>query len=501
MLDVGCWLFPRLMEGSVGPLRQKLFPVPCVAIAAFLVLCCVNVVGLAQNADPNALHAGPLFDHFDLTLAPGERTEAAGPFYYSERQDTQRTLAVPPLFAHVVDPATDSEEFDFLYPVVGYDRFGEQYRFHIFQLLSFAGGASQEESYRSRFTLFPIYFQQRSPLPDENYTAVLPFYGHLKHRLFRDEIFFVMFPFYIQSRKADVVTDNYVYPFFDVRRGDGLRGWQLWPFYGVEHKTVTTSTNGFGDVQTIPGHDNLFVLWPFFFREKAGIGSDNPEWTEGSIPAFSLFRSPRRDSTTVLWPFFSRVDDREKKYREWDVPWPFVVFARGSGKTTTRVFPFFSHARSTYLESDFYLWPFYKYDRIHADPADRRRTRILFFLYSDIDERNTETGGRRHWVACLPLFSFRQELNGTRRLQVIALTETYLPNSKSMDRDWEPLWSFWRSERNPKTGAANQSLLWNLYRHDSRPGFRRTSMLFGLFQSRTDAKGNHVRVCYVPVRK
>ena len=455
----------------------------------------------AQSSDYGVLHAGPLFDQFDLTLAPGHRTEAAGPFFYSETQDMQRTLAVPPLFAHVEDPATDSEEIDVLYPLISYDRFGRQYRFHLFQLISWAGGPTQQEAERKRFTIFPLYFQQRSSLPEENYTAFFPLYGHLKHRLFRDEIFFVVWPFYIQSRKADVVTDNYLWPFFDVRHGNKLHGWQAWPFYGVEHKDVTTSTNGFGDVQTIGGHDSLFVMWPFFFREKAGIGTENPEWTEGSIPAFSLFRSPKRDSTTVLWPFFNRVDDREKKYREWDAPWPFIEVARGPGKTTTRVFPFFSRAHSEYLESDFYLWPVVKYDRIHADPADRRRTRILFFLFSDLLEKNTETGHFRHWVDCAPLFSFRRDFNGNRRLQIIALTEPFLPNSKSMDRDWSPLWSVWRAEHNPKTGASSQSLLWNLYRHQATPRSRRTSMLFGLFQSRRDAEGSHVRLCYIPIKK
>ena len=76
---------------------------------------------------------------------------------------------------------------------------------------------------------------------------------------------------------------------------------------------------------------SFFLLWPFFFQQKAGIGTDNPPWTQGSIPAYSVFRSPKRDSTTVLWPFFSRIDDREKKYREWEAPWPFVVMARGRG--------------------------------------------------------------------------------------------------------------------------------------------------------------------------
>ncbi len=67
-----------------------------------------------------------------------------------------------------------------------------------------------------QFTIFPFYFQQRSPDTDENYTALFPFYGHIKDRLFRDKIFFVMFPIYGQTQKRDIVTDNYLYPFFAI---------------------------------------------------------------------------------------------------------------------------------------------------------------------------------------------------------------------------------------------------------------------------------------------
>jgi hypothetical protein len=465
-------------------------------------ICCLGFVlslpDLVSGADD--LNAGPLFDEFDLTLAPGQRTEAAGPFFYSEEQETQRTWAVPPLFSHTQDPATESEEFDFLYPVMTYDRFGDQYRWHVFQLLSFGGGPTQQEDVRERFTLFPVYFQQRSSLPSENYTAVLPFYGRLKHRLFRDEIFFVMFPLYIQSRKADVVTDNYLYPLFHIRHGNALRGWQFWPLIGSEHKGVTTQTNAFNEVQIIGGHDKFFLLWPLFFQQKVGIGTDNPQWMQGSIPAYSLLRSPKRDSTTVLWPFFSRIDDREKKYREWEVPWPLIIMARGEGKTTTRVFPFFSRAHSAYLESDFYLWPVYKYNRVHADPADRRRTRICFFLYSDVLDKNTETGRARHRVDCWPLYTYRRDFNGNSRLQILAPLEPFVPNNKSIDRDYSPLWSLWRSERNPQAGTASESLLWNLYRRETTPASHRSSALFGLFQAKNDAKGKHVRLCYIPLK-
>ena len=156
-------------------------------------------------------------------------------------------------------PATESEDYDLLYPLLTYEIYGREYRWQFCQLLSFAGGRNQTDVPRNRFTLFPLYFQQRSPDTNENYTALAPFYGHLKDRLFRDDIFFVMFPIYSETRKRDVVTDNYLYPFFHLRHGDGLRGWQFWPLVGHEHKDVTTHTNGFGETEIIGGHDKSFL--------------------------------------------------------------------------------------------------------------------------------------------------------------------------------------------------------------------------------------------------
>jgi hypothetical protein len=463
-------------------------------------------LGLAVHVSPSVakaepLHAGPLFDEFDLTLVPGHRKEAVGPFFYSEQKETQRTWAVPPLFSYTQDPETESKEFDFLYPVMTYDRYGEQYRWQFFQLLSFAGGPTQQESARDRFTLFPFYFQQRSSDTNQNYTAVFPFYGHLKNRIFRDESSFVMFPLYGETRKKDVVTDNYLWPIFHLRHGDGLQGWQFWPLVGREHKDVTTQTNGFNDVNIIGGHDSFFALWPLFFETKSEIGTVNAQWQQASLPAYSLLRSPQRDSTTVIWPFFNYVDDREKKYREWEAPWPLVEFARGEGKTTTRVWPLFSQAHSATLESDFYLWPIYKYNRVNSAPLDSRRTRICFFLYSDLTEKNTETEAARRRVYCWPLYTHRRDFNGNSRLQILALLEPFLSTSKSIERDYSPLWSVWRSEDNPRVGATSQSLLWNLYRRDAHPGTKKCSLLFGLFQYQSSPEGKRLRLCYVPLGK
>ncbi len=468
---------------------------------ALCLLFCGLASALSALAEEDGPHAGFLFDESELTLAPGHRTEVLGPLYYSQQKETQHIWAFPPVLSYTRDPDTESKEFDFLYPVLTYDRYGDQYRWQFFQLLSFAGGPTQKESARDRITLFPLYFQQRSTDTNENYTALVPFYGHLKHRLFRDEIFFVMLPIYVESRKKDVVTDNYVWPIFSLRHGNGLYGWKFWPLAGNEHKDITTQTNGWGDIVTNGGHRSFFALWPLYFNDHSGIGTTNESRQQASIPLFSYLRSPARDSTTVIWPFFNNVEDREKKYHEWSAPWPLVVCARGEGKHTTRVWPFYSHATNATLQSDFWLWPIYKYNRVHSAPLDSRRTRICFFLFSDLAEKNTETEAVRRRVDFWPFFTRHKDFNGNDRLQILALLESFMPDNKSIERNYSPLWSLWRSEKNPRSGASSQSLLWNLYRHEATPEAKKCSLLFGLFQYQSGTAGKRMRLFYIPLSR
>jgi hypothetical protein len=286
-----------------------------------------------------------------------------------------------------------------------------------------------------------------------------------------------------------------------VRTGIGLHGWQVWPAVGHEHKEVTTRTNGFNEVETVGGHDKLFVAWPFFSKSTLDIGTTNPATELAVFPAYVQYRSPQRDATTFAWPFFNIIDDRGKQYREWEVPWPFVVIARGEGKTTTRVFPLFSKARTEFLESGFFLWPLYKYNRVHAETLDRERTRILLYLYSDVKEKNLETGKMLHRVDFWPFFTYRKDFNDNSRLQVLSIADPILPNNKSVERDWSPVYALWRAEKNPNTGVSSESLLWNLYRHESTPVTKKCSLLFGLFQYQSDADGKRVKLFYIPISK
>ena len=438
------------------------------------------------------------YTNFSLTLSPSAHRSAYGPFFYTEDSPKLSTWAVPPLISHAENDELDFDEWDSLYPIISLDRFGNEYRFHIFQLFSFSGGGTQDDTNYHRFTLFPFYFQQRSKIPERNYTALIPIGGRIRNRFFRDDIQFALFPIWSKTRKRDVVTHNYLYPFFHLREGDLLEGWQFWPLIGHEVRQPAQRTNRLDLVDTVPGHDKWFVLWPFWFHQRSGIGSENPSWDQAFLPLYSVKRSAFKNVTTAPWPLgFSYINNREQKFREWGMPWPFIVVARGE-KTTTRFWPLFSRARDATKESNFYLWPVYKYNRITSAPLDRERTRIMLFLYSHTRQKNTETGQVARRNAFWPLYTFKEDFDGNRQSQALSLLEPILPASKSIERNYSPLWALWRSESNPRTGAAYQSLLWDLYRRQSTPETKKLSLLFGLFKYQKSAEGTQYRIFFVP---
>jgi hypothetical protein len=451
------------------------------------------------RAQSSPVRAGPLAQKFPLTLIPGERVEVLGPFLHYEVSDLWKAWALSPLLSYTRDYGIDSTGWDLAYPLMSYDRYGKEYALRFLVLLSFSGGQDQAEQIQRRTTLFPIFFHQSSPDPELRYLAVFPLAGSMKNRLFRDEIRFLLFPLYGSSRRADVITHNVLYPIFHLRKGNQLHGWQVWPLVGFEERIAYSRTNRFGDEELVPGHRKTFALWPIYMRQDLQMGSTNPVSHRILFPFYALQRSPARDSSSYLWPLFSYTDDRQQQFREWGLPWPLIVFARGEGKTVNRVWPFYSHAYSASLESQFVLWPIYRRNRVYSPPFDRERTRILFFLYSHVNELNEQTGQANQRWDLWPLFIRREDREGNRWLQIFAPLEPFLPHNETLRRNWSPLWSVWRSQKNQRTGASSQSLLWNLYRRDAIPEAQVHSAMFGLFQYESSRAGKRLRLFYIPL--
>jgi len=132
---------------------------------------------------------------------------------------------------------------------------------------------------------------------------------------------------------------------------------------------------------------------------------------------------------------------------------------------------------------------------------DERRLRILLYLFVNVTEKNLDAGTQSRRVDLWPWFTYQRDFNGNNRLQILALIEPMLPGNRSVEHNWSPFWSGWRSENNPGTGSASQSLLWNLYRHETAPAAKEYSFLFGLFQYHANAAGRSMRLFYIPVVK
>jgi hypothetical protein len=435
---------------------------------------------------------GPLFQTFPLTLEPGEGTEAVGPLFYRHETADETLWAIPPLVSSSSTRDGQRNQVFVLPPVFTYRRYGEDARWQLAQWINGGRQRRIDDPEVKRFNLFPLYFSQDAVDPEQDYWALFPFYGTLKNRFFRDEAEFVLFPVWLKTRKGTMVTKNVLFPLFHVREGPDVRGWQFWPIVGHEQRKPSVRTNVEDQLEVVPGHDKFFALWPVFFRNRLGLGTDNPARVDAALPLFYLERSPKRDHTAVLWPLFSWTNDREEKFRQFNAPWPLVGFARGEHRRLDRVIPLFSIGRKEGFETESYLWPLYRRRHHKTAVIDRVRWQLAVVLYSDEDELNTATGQRSRRIDSWPFFTWTRDGDGTERLQVLSLFEP-VRRGAWLERNWSPLWSIWRQELDPASGRSSQSLFWNLYRRDAAPGVTKGSLLFGLVQYQKTSAGRRWR--------
>src|SRR5438094_155540 len=74
------------------------------AILVFVAFCLVSPQICPAQPNKFPYRFGPLFDHFDLTLEPGDRSEWFGPIFHSQQSDGVHEFGVPPLFSQQTDP-------------------------------------------------------------------------------------------------------------------------------------------------------------------------------------------------------------------------------------------------------------------------------------------------------------------------------------------------------------------------------------------------------------
>jgi hypothetical protein len=414
----------------------------------------------------------PLLDYRHCDAADYTSLNLLGPFLDYERKGNETEFALRPIYYRAADPVEGISHSEFLYPIGSRASKPSRSLFQAGAHLLSSDFGERERGSTNEFTLFPfIYYGQNETYG--RYAALFPLGGKLYERFGRDEIRFALFPLYGQTRKKGTTITNVLWPVGARIRGDRESGLKLWPLFGYSEKEGV--------------YRKRFWLWPVFFDYRLNLDSENPRSRQAVFPLYVAEDSPEYTSRTVLWPFFSHREDRRRDYEEWNMPWPLVRVANGSFRESLRLLPFYADERTGVKHTRWYLWPLYKLEETDTEMLLRRRHRVLYFLFSNLEETVLEEESPRlKRVALWPLFTYEQQ-RGIGHFYTFSLLEPFLPDNDGIEHSWAPLWRFYQRKWD-KHGHEVSSLLWNLYWKE-RQGRNLALEVFPLFFYQRDGSG------------
>lgn len=472
-------------------------------LGVLLVFPCFFLTLSASSSFGGDFSLGPLFNIDHDEGENSKEINALGPFITYKKSDTSSEFGLRPLFYWVKDKEADFTGLDFLYPFSTYGRSYEDWRAQsFFYLLSYRSTEVQDGFRDREFTLFPLIFSKSAREEGDSYFALFPIYGRLKNRFFRDEINFFLFPLFLQTRKGEDTNNSVLWPFFGYYTGN-QEGFRAWPLYGYRKKE---------DVL-----DEKFILWPIYVSKERVFYGERMRYFS-VFPFYSDFDSPQREHNTYLWPLFSHQVDKKRGIERWDTPWPLINFTRGTEREN-RVFPFYAREIDDGDKEGFYLWPIYKYNTATYEDYRRDRERVLFYLYSDVEENPIIEGGRSgRRIDVWPLFSYRRDREGNRSFHLLSLLEPFLSGNEGIERNYSPFWRLYEWEKD-KDGKTTASFLWNTYRRESGDKGTRVHLkpiiplfsyvgvgkessvdfLGGLFGYRSDSYEKTVKLFFIPI--
>lgn len=441
-----------------------------------------------------------------------------GPVFERGRSSGTCTTAVRPVWSTVRNDEVELFQVDVFYPLFTYDRFGQVRRWQLAQLLR--GGTTEigAGTVDRGLTLFPVLFHRRSTDTNAGYTAVFPLAGTIKDRFFRDEIRFLLWPLFVKTTRtmpgertgmtgvADgppsgrITTWNLVAPVFHLRSGYRLRGWQVWPLAGHEHKCAYVFTNQWGECQLSPGHTTSFLFWPVFWHQETGAGGAVPRQFDAILPLYARWQWPGGRQTTYLWPLGPITgSDDAKRLRHFELFWPLIRFTTAQDGETTRLFPFYARTANSNSCSEWYLWPLHNH-RLTWDAAGYRTSdRVLFFLFRRSYGTNMITKSAETRLDLWPLLTSRRSDRQESVVRLFAPLEPILGRMPAIERNYAPLWSVYERTRSASGCTERISVLFGLFRTDRAVEHRRTSFLFGLLQVHTRPDARSLRVFGLPV--
>lgn len=450
-----------------------------------------------------------------------EKALDLSPLYYKKTDDSKKSAEVRilgPLFElkytpeklnYALRPFLNVEEdigkkeinTDFFWPFGRYSR-DEKSVLKRFIPLYFSKYDTQDDGRKEGYTmLFPFYIGGEAE--NGKYNLFFPFYGNLKRWLNKDEIKFIGFPFYIESRKGNDRGWEILWPIFHFAKGEGHRGFKFMPFYGFDKAEGK--------------HLKKFYLWPFYSDQKFYEGDKLTDEIFIIFPFYGYDRSEERDVGVIMFPLYMYDNSKKQNYSRHDFLWPIVSVTSGETRQVRQFFPFFRLDKTEDITHNFFLWPLFWFNKTTTDGYE---IKVKYFVpfFTDRKETWADENKTARKINFWPFASYRRDKEDKTEISSLSLIPFSGPGPliEKFEKNFSPLWTFYKYNSD-KEGNSETSLLWSLYKYEKRNDGKTIkipllfsyesdgkgkdfSILKGLIEHRKEGEKNNWKILYFPLK-
>ncbi len=450
-------------------------------IRLYLIMAAAMTQTLDADAAFSAFHD---FTHIGTVTADETveiRRQWLGPFYeYAQWEDDREFRAVRPFYSRLHDAHAQRTHTDLFWPLGSWRRRGNM-RSGRLLIAFFQNYDTEDPLSQSRTWILPFYFSGHSRF-GEPYTAVFPIAGRILGILGLDEVRFLAFPLYAETRKGPVATVHVLWPVFARSTGPGHERLRVFPFYGQSSEP--------------DGTERRFVLWPIWssFRRE-GTRDDGDGFV--LFPLFGHVATEQQSSIMLLPPFFRY--SKHPRGTELYYPWPFLQRSTGEIEKNY-IWPIWGRKRSAGNDRAFILWPLGRFGRQERGDAIAIQHTVFPFYYSrrvySREASQTDTSSRgsaflmegrpsERYEKIWPLYSYQRDKQDTVfRAPAIWPGRPFVP----IERNYSAFWTLYSKTQTDT--VREHELLWGLFRRRVKESGGRRTQVFPLIAWERDAEGD-----------
>lgn len=392
-----------------------------------------------------------------------------------------------------------------VWPITGFYS-GAVSGFRLWPLFSYVS-RDGEKPYTRAYWLWPLGHHRSGQAPDERTTHTLtvffPFYAHLRSRPLNYDM---VFPFYGQFNSGKRTTKGYALAFYNTEesRRTGVKEHRLFWFI-IRWRTLLDPE----ETDPIPpalesDRTETAAGDPRAPRPTAENidPADESELSQESAAQLAATSTADEDDDDpgFLGKLFVGSDDADTSAARKPDPmlgWTF--------------FPFYSRLENSQKLRSYVVWPIYSHNQDTEKQFVFERTYFVPF-YSN-QQRRWSDGSITHSSFFFPFFRDSGRRNGDETFNAFHLW--WYDKLDGLDRNYAPLWTFYETRGNVRTGFEETRVLSRLYQRqtladqtiyegfnllffstESSPQRAETSLFWGLFKTSREGAESKVSVLW-----